>query len=171
LIHIDVKKLGRIEPGAGHRVTGQRRSSPRKRNLNCVYRHQTGWEYVHVAIDECTRPDYAEVLRDEKAGAAVIFLKQLVYPGTWRSGVALVSADPEQPPGTRYPFDPADDREAAARTDAARAHAGQILNLRGRNPWLDGLAPPGTRATADDRQRGPPRRLLRRPDRGADEVQ
>ena len=65
LIHIDVKKLGRIERGAGHRVTGRanRRHNPRKTDPAGVRRHTVGWEYVHIAIDDCTRLAYAEVLR------------------------------------------------------------------------------------------------------------
>jgi transposase InsO family protein/transposase len=78
LIHIDVKKLGRIERGAGHRVTGRRRSNPRKRDLDGVDRHQTGWEYVHVCIDDATRLAYVEVLSDEKAITAVGFLRRAV---------------------------------------------------------------------------------------------
>jgi transposase InsO family protein len=78
LIHIDVKKLGRIERGAGHRVTGRRRSNPRKRDLNGVDRQQTGWEYVHVCIDDATRLAYAEVLSDEKAITAIGFLRRAV---------------------------------------------------------------------------------------------
>src|SRR5579862_7379983 len=52
LIHIDVKKLGRIERGAGHRITGSagRRRNPTKRDAAGVDRHTVGWEYVHIAI-------------------------------------------------------------------------------------------------------------------------
>ena len=71
LIHIDVKKLGRIERGAGHRVTGKRRRNPRKRDLDGIDRSHVGWEYVHVAIDDSTRLAYAEVLADEKAVTVV----------------------------------------------------------------------------------------------------
>jgi transposase InsO family protein len=77
-VHIDVKKLGRIERGAGHRVTGRRRSNPRKRDAAGVDRHQVGWEYVHVAIDDCTRLAYAEVLEDEKATTVVAFLRRAI---------------------------------------------------------------------------------------------
>jgi len=55
LVHVDIKKLGRIA-GVGHRITGDRRH--RARGI--------GWEYVHVAIDDCSRLSYAEVLRDER---------------------------------------------------------------------------------------------------------
>jgi transposase InsO family protein len=80
LIHIDVKKLGRIERGAGHRITGfaGRRRNPTKRDAAGVDRHTVGWEYVHIAIDDCTRLAYAEVLPDEKAPTVVAFLKRAI---------------------------------------------------------------------------------------------
>jgi transposase InsO family protein len=67
LVHVDVKKLGRIGR-PGHRVHGDRRS--RSRGI--------GWEYVHVAIDDATRLAYVEVLEDEKAATAVGFLRRAV---------------------------------------------------------------------------------------------
>jgi transposase InsO family protein len=66
LIHIDVKKLVRIEKGAGHRVTGRRTSHAKG----------AGWERVHVCVDDATRLAYVEVLPDEKARTAVGFLKR-----------------------------------------------------------------------------------------------
>jgi transposase len=71
LIHIDVKKLGRIEGGAGHRIAGKPRSNRVKRDGSGVDRRQVGWEYVHIAIDNCSRLAYAEVLSDEKGRTAV----------------------------------------------------------------------------------------------------
>jgi transposase InsO family protein len=65
LVHVDVKKLGRIGQ-AGHRVHGDRRR--RSRGI--------GWEYVHVAVDDATRLAYVEVLADEKAATAVGFLRR-----------------------------------------------------------------------------------------------
>jgi transposase InsO family protein len=67
LVHIDVKKLGRIGR-PGHRVNGDRRT--RTRGI--------GWEYVHVAIDDATRLVYVEVLDDERAATAVGFLRRAV---------------------------------------------------------------------------------------------
>src|SRR5882724_7168817 len=60
LIHIDVKKLGRIHGGAGHRVSGKRRNTGRRMDAEGVPRLQVGWEYVHIAIDDYTRLAYAE---------------------------------------------------------------------------------------------------------------
>ena len=78
LIHIDVKKLGRIEGGAGHRVSGKRRYTGSRTDAEGVRRLLVGWEYVHIAIDDCTRLAYAEVLEDEKATTVVAFLRRAV---------------------------------------------------------------------------------------------
>jgi transposase InsO family protein len=74
LIHVDVKKLGRIQRGAGHRVTGHKHFNSRLRDAAGIDRRTVGWEYVHVAIDDATRLAYVEVLSDEKAITAVGFL-------------------------------------------------------------------------------------------------
>jgi transposase InsO family protein len=67
LVHVDVKKLGRIGR-PGHRVSGDRRT--RSRGI--------GWEYVHVAIDDATRLAYVEVLANEKAATAAGFLRRAI---------------------------------------------------------------------------------------------
>jgi transposase InsO family protein len=77
LIHIDVKKLGRIRDGAGHRITGKRgRYTGARTDAEGVRRQTVGWEYVHIAIDDATRLAYVEVLTDEKASTAVAFLRR-----------------------------------------------------------------------------------------------
>ncbi len=80
LIHIDVKKLGRIQGGAGKRVRDGLRQhyNPVKRDAAGVDRNTVGWEYVHIAIDDATRLAYAEVLTDEKATTAVVFLRRTI---------------------------------------------------------------------------------------------
>jgi transposase InsO family protein len=77
LVHIDVKKLGRIPTGrAGHRVHGNRglQRSPRKRDAAGRDHKLVGWEFVHVCVDDATRLAYVEVLADEKAATAIAFL-------------------------------------------------------------------------------------------------
>jgi transposase InsO family protein len=65
LVHVDVKKLGRIR-GIGHRITGDRRD-----------RHRgAGWECVHVAIDDYSRLAYVEVLANEEAPTTAAFLRR-----------------------------------------------------------------------------------------------
>jgi transposase InsO family protein len=74
LIHIDVKKLGRIAR-PGHRVLGK------QNRATAGYHRQAnhhGWEFVHVAIDDATRLAYVEVLTDEKAPTAIGFLRRAV---------------------------------------------------------------------------------------------
>ncbi len=79
LIHIDVKKLGRIHQGAGKRITGIKRNPRRtKRLADGRDRKIIGWEYVHVAIDDATRLAYVEVLTDEKALTAIGFLRRAI---------------------------------------------------------------------------------------------
>jgi transposase InsO family protein len=77
LVHIDVKKLGRIEGGAGWRVRDRRQHYNRTFTDQAGNRRRTvGWEYVHVAVDDHSRLAYAEVLADEKATTAVGFLRR-----------------------------------------------------------------------------------------------
>jgi transposase InsO family protein len=77
LVHIDVKKLGRIEGGAGWRVRDRRQHYNRTFTDQAGKRRRTvGWEYVHVAVDDHSRLAYAEVLPDEKATTAVGFLRR-----------------------------------------------------------------------------------------------
>jgi transposase InsO family protein len=79
LLHIDVKKLGRIQV-PGHRVTGNRRQHARRTEVGTPGRKRgtAGWEFVHVCVDDATRLAYAEVLPDEKASTAVGFLRRAV---------------------------------------------------------------------------------------------
>ena len=77
LVHVDVKKLGRIHGGAGKRVRGLRKHyNPTFTDLHGARRKTVGWEFVHIAIDDCTRLAYAEVLPDEKATTAIAFLRR-----------------------------------------------------------------------------------------------
>src|SRR3954447_76739 len=72
LIHIDVKKIGRIAR-PGPRVLGRQSAGGHHRR---AYGH--GWEFVHVAIDDRTRLAYVEVLADEKATTAIGFLRRAI---------------------------------------------------------------------------------------------
>jgi transposase InsO family protein len=73
LVHVDVKRLGRISArGAGHRVVASRKSQGDHR------RRRTGWEFVHVMVDDHSRLAYAEVLqgKGENARQAIGFLRR-----------------------------------------------------------------------------------------------
>jgi len=80
LVHVDVKKLGRIQGGAGKRVRDGLRQhyNPTYTDLDGKRRNTVGWEFVHVAIDDYSRLAYAEVLPDEKATTAIGFLGRAV---------------------------------------------------------------------------------------------
>lgn len=67
LIHVDIKKLGRIGR-VGHRIHGDR--TTRVRGI--------GWEFVHVAIDDASRLAYAEVLPNERSPSSTAFLRRTV---------------------------------------------------------------------------------------------
>ena len=75
LIHIDVKKLGRIA-GVGHRVNGDRRSQ--RGRYQRQLQGRPGWEFVHIAVDDYSRLAYAEVLAEETAATAAGFLARAV---------------------------------------------------------------------------------------------
>ena len=67
LIHLDIKKLGRIG-GVGHRITGDRRGQ--KKGI--------GWEFLHVCVDDASRLAYTEILPDERKESAVAFLERAI---------------------------------------------------------------------------------------------
>ena len=75
LIHLDIKKLGRID-GVGHRITGDRRGQKRGR----------GWDFLHVAIDDASRLAYTEILPDERKTSAVAFLERAL---AWFAGLGV----------------------------------------------------------------------------------
>jgi transposase InsO family protein len=71
LIHIDSKKLGRID-GIGHRITGNRKGQSNRRARG----QGLGWEALHVAVDDASRLAYTEILPDEKKTSATAFLER-----------------------------------------------------------------------------------------------
>jgi transposase len=112
LIHIDVKKLGRIlKPG--HRVTGKRINARNTYTPDGRRIGDAGWESLHVCVDDHSRLAYAEVLTDEKATSAAGFLRRAVaFFATHGVNVERVMTDN----GSPYPL-------AAARPGLPRARA------------------------------------------------
>lgn len=83
LIHLDIKKLGKIGR-IGHRIHGDRRRRARR----------VGWEHVHVAIDDCTRLAYAEVLPQEDGPTTAAFLtRALAWFAAWGIRVRALLTD------------------------------------------------------------------------------
>ena len=78
LVHIDVKRLGRIQGGAGKRAFDglHKHYNPARIDGEGRRRLTVGWEYVHVCVDDYSRLAFAEVLPDEKATTAIGFLQR-----------------------------------------------------------------------------------------------
>jgi transposase InsO family protein len=118
LLHLDIKKLGRIGH-IGHRITGDRRGQARG----------IGWEFVHVCVDDCSRVAYVEVLTDEKGPSVAAFLRRAV---AWfrRRGVRVERVLTDN--GTGY----------RSRVFAAAAHALRLVHRRTRpyTPRTNGKA-------------------------------
>ncbi|MEA2294877.1 MAG: hypothetical protein QOE86_2516, partial [Solirubrobacteraceae bacterium] len=130
LIHIDVKKLGRIQGGAGKRITGGRSHyQPTFTDLEGKRRTTVGWEYVHVCVDDAPRLAYAEVLPDEKGVTAVAFLRRAIdWFARHRVHVERVLTDN----GSAY--------RSAVHALACRALGIRHLRTRPRRPQTNGKA-------------------------------
>jgi transposase InsO family protein len=68
LLHVDMKRLGRIVGGIGHRIHGDRRRRARR----------AGYEWLHVAVDDATRVSYVEMLEAEDAPTCAAFLRRAI---------------------------------------------------------------------------------------------
>jgi transposase len=91
LVHLDIKKLGRIA-GAGHAVTGMRTSQ----NANRRRRRRGGpkaWEFVHVCVDDATRLAHAEVLVDERGTTAGFLRRAVAWFASFGVDVERVMSD------------------------------------------------------------------------------
>jgi transposase InsO family protein len=76
LIHVDVKKLGKIPDGGGHRVVGRQAGGRNSRATTTLRKHRhpvIGYHYLHTALDDFSRVAYSELLPDEKAETAAAF--------------------------------------------------------------------------------------------------
>jgi hypothetical protein len=93
LIHVDVKKLGRIPDGGGHRVTGRMTGYQNKKATTTArYRHgrpRIGYAYLHTALDDHSRLAYTEILADEKQETASAFWARAA---TWFAAAGITIA-------------------------------------------------------------------------------
>ena len=118
LVHVDVKKLGRIlKPG--HRVTGDRSGRAKGK---------AGWQYLYVAIDDHSRVGFARVYRDETAESATTFLHELVrFYGSYGIRVERVLTDNGSCFKRRW-------------ADACTAHGIAVRKTRAYRPQTNGKA-------------------------------
>jgi transposase InsO family protein len=130
LIHIDVKKLGRIERGAGKRIFGgHSHYTGSFTDAAGRVRRKAGWDFVHIAIDDATRLAYAEVLPDEQASTAIGFLRRaLAFYASYGITVERVLTDN----GSPY--------RSTVHAIACRALGIRHLRTRPRRPQTNGKA-------------------------------
>jgi transposase InsO family protein len=90
MVHIDVKKVGRIPDGGGWRVHG--RGSPQAQAVARTKTRgtRTGYVYLHSAIDGFSRLAYTEALPDEKAMTAIAFLDRA---RTWFAAHGIIQIE------------------------------------------------------------------------------
>jgi transposase InsO family protein len=130
LVHVDVKKLGRIPDGGGWRVHG-RSEHVRGRGI--------GFDYVHVAVDDHSRLAFAQVLPDEKAATCAQFLTDAAaFYATHGIRIREVMTDNAM----------AYRRSRAFRNAVASLTAKHRL-IRPRSPWQNGKAERFNRTLAD----------------------
>jgi transposase InsO family protein len=122
MVHIDVKKLGRIPDGGGWRIHG-RSEQVRSRGI--------GYDHVHTAIDDHTRLAYAEVLPDEKGTTCAAFLTRAAVFFAAR-GITRIE---------RVMTDNAKNYRVSAAFQHACAELGARQKFtRPRRPWTNGKA-------------------------------
>ena len=133
LVHIDIKKLGRIVGGPGKRVTGRReRWAPTKTDAAGNRRQQFGWEFLHVAIDDYSRLAYAEVLEDERTATAIAFLERALvffaaHAAPWLNHYNYVRPHgslSHKPPGSRLTNPPRNFTSSSHRSPLRRSPRG-----------------------------------------------
>ena len=144
LLHVDVKKLGRIERGAGWRVRGgAQHYNPTFTDQHGLRRRTVGYELVHIAVDDHSRLAYAEVLPDKKATTAAGFLTRAVVfsqqhgiqiervltdnGGAYIATVHAITLPPTPNPTPPHPPLPATNKRKGR---TLHPHAAQRLGLR-----------------------------------------
>jgi transposase InsO family protein len=129
LIHLDTKKLGRIDC-IGHRITGDRTGQSRRRGA--------GWEFLHVAIDDASRLAYTALMPDEKQASAVRFLDHaLAWFEAHGVTVERVMTGPKATPAGRYNGSAFRSKLFAA---AAQTHGLKHIRTRPYTPRTNGKA-------------------------------
>ena len=124
LVHVDVKKLGRIPDGGGWRALGREETTVRHKNR----RHRIGFDYVHAVVDDHTRMAYAEIHSDEKGStAAGVLLRAAEFFASHGITIREVISD------NAYAYRNSTDFKDAVATIGARQ-----LFIKPHCPWQNG---------------------------------
>ena len=84
LVHVDIKKLGRIPDGGGHRALG--RAGGVRNKVATEANRRPGYAFLHNAVDERSRLAYSEILTDERKDTAAGFWKRA---NAWFSSMGI----------------------------------------------------------------------------------
>ena len=124
LVHIDVKKLGRIPEGGGWRLHGRAAG-----DTGAHKRARIGYDYVHALVDDYTRLAYAEVLGDEKGATAAGFLTRAAdyFAAAGITRIERVLSD------NAFAY-----RHSAAFKDAVAALGAEQRFIKPHCPWTNG---------------------------------
>jgi len=125
LVHVDVKKLGRIPAGGGWRATG--RQTPRTRAHKLA---RTGYDFVHAMVDDMSRLAYAEVLADERGETCAGFLARA---GAWFARRGVIVEEVMTDNAFSY-------RHSAAWREAMASLGARGLFIKPHCPWQNGKA-------------------------------
>jgi transposase InsO family protein len=126
LVHVDVKKLGKIRPGGGWRIHG-RGSAQDKANHKG---QRVGYDYVHVAVDDRSRLAFVEVLPDEKGATCAEFLTRAgAFFATFGIAIERVMSD------NAFAY-----RKSTAFRDAVAALGAEQRFIKPHCPWTNGKA-------------------------------
>jgi transposase len=140
LIHIDIKKLGRIG-SVGHRITG--------RHPGVVNRHHgIGWEFVHVCIDDASRVAFVQVMANQRKESAVAFLEAAV---AYFAELGIRIGTTARAIGQRLSEQPAS-ASAFAKSSQGPTHPGPTVRLSAssKQRFVNGLTPVPIRARIND---------------------
>lgn len=124
LLHLDVKKIGRIPDGGGWRVHGRAASCADKNK-----RPKIGFDYVHSAVDDYSRLAYSEIHTDEKGSTCAGFLTRAA---AWFATVGITVIN-EVITDNAFAY-----RHSLAFGQAAAAVGARQLFIKPHCPWQNG---------------------------------
>ena len=159
LVHLDIKKVGKIPPGGGWRVHG--RGSDRAKRANRSKRRPGGYTYLHVAIDDYSGVAYVEAHDNETAATLVGFWRR-AQDWFWSNDMAVDENDQPAAPTSARPDRRRSANPAQHQHRRRPARQGAPRRRRRGRAQADGPRPPRRRAAPRPRPRAEPSTLRSR---------